>query len=212
MPSSTAGRKRDLIKSTMSVHRSPSGKSLSRSLRRGSILSKTVISEDEVLSKTGSEPALTVKSSDFSISSRDTLDNSREFTWRSGDLSGDFSGEISGAFSVASLRSKNREEELNIIDGSRRKTKHHQALSEFTIDKLKVDSIGLVGREKEVAELKGCFDRLMSKDVADVPGFKSLRSFTSTEFSSPLVLDQPKKELVFISGEKQRLDKDECTY
>ncbi|CAJ1964983.1 unnamed protein product [Cylindrotheca closterium] len=188
----------------MSV-RSSSGKPQSYSLRRGSALANTVISEDEVLSKSGTsedDAGFTFKSSDFSVSSRDTLNNSREFSWR---LEGG-SGDLSAAFSVgsaASLRSKNtREDELNIIDGSRRKPQHHQTISEFTIDKLKVDSIGLIGREKEVASLATCFERLMSKDFHDAPmsSMMSTRSFTSTECSTPLILDQPKKELVYISG------------
>ena len=177
----------------MSV-RSASGKSKTRPSRRGSALS--LISEDDTLSLgAGSEPGLTLKSSEFSVSSRTSnSNNSREFAWRSDEGS----GELSGAFSVASLRSKDRSEELTIISGSRKKPQH-QAIAELTINKLKVDSIGLIGREQEVEQLACCFERLMSTDFHDVPAGSTM-SFGSTEFSAPLVLNQPKKELVFISG------------
>ncbi|KAL3941790.1 MAG: hypothetical protein SGBAC_003906 [Bacillariaceae sp.] len=68
-------------------------------------------------------------------------------------------------------------------------------LAELTINKLKIHSMGLVGRSKEVATLKNCFSRMISQSEDD-----SANDMADAPPQNSLVQSHVKKELCFIRG------------
>jgi len=100
---------------------------------------------------------------------------------------------ISG-FSI-SIRSDPKQSELKLIASKRSSALSsrttQQVLSELTINKFDMKSVGLIGRDAEIATLKSCLERVMT-----APSDKNeARQGTQTTKTS-----QGHKELVFIKG------------
>ena len=110
-----------------------------------------------------------------------------------------------GSFMKPSLTQKSSE--LKLVRKSDGLSKAAQLrLSELTINKLKTQDLGLVGREYEAKELKACYDRMMNRlnKIEEEPeyiqeeGKSAPRNRKSYAARKSKVKGQ--KELVFISG------------
>eukprot|EP00980_Cylindrotheca_fusiformis_P027454 scaffold20461_cov117-Cylindrotheca_fusiformis.AAC.17 len=112
-------------------------------------------------------------------------------------ISDEFSQEVfkPSGFSRSSkaLRSTRKSSELKLVSTSSNIQKNNSILSGLTINKLNIDAIGLIGREREMEVLKSCYHRIMEDRKRIVPYGQS----TSTR---SLVQSDIHKELIFISG------------
>ncbi|KAL3941438.1 MAG: hypothetical protein SGBAC_004208 [Bacillariaceae sp.] len=98
---------------------------------------------------------------------------------------------------AATLRSSavlQESSEMMLVEKPSRSKKLAAArLEELTINKLKIHSIGLVGREKETEKLKSCLKSMMDQQAAEDNDETELNEETMT-------ISKVKKELVFIKG------------
>ncbi|CAJ1938940.1 unnamed protein product [Cylindrotheca closterium] len=84
--------------------------------------------------------------------------------------------------------------ELTIVERtSRIKKIADSRLSELTINKLKIQSIGLIGRETETERLRSCLRSMMDNQAAEDDDETEMNEDT-------IMISKVKKELVFIKG------------
>eukprot|EP00980_Cylindrotheca_fusiformis_P027450 scaffold20461_cov117-Cylindrotheca_fusiformis.AAC.13 len=103
-------------------------------------------------------------------------------------------GESSSASARTPLRVDLKSSELKIMSGSSSVRTNDSMLSDLTINKFNIQSMGLIGREREIDILKSCYHRMMEEEKGkSVPVDKSI----STQ---SLVQSNLHKELVFVSG------------
>lgn len=109
--------------------------------------------------------------------------------------------------SVAPIRDSRKSSELKLVRKSDGLSKAAQLrLSELTINKLKTQDMGLVGREQEAADLKSCYDSMMNKmnSIEEEPEYTQERGNTAPRnrksYAARKSKIQGQKELVFISG------------
>lgn len=88
---------------------------------------------------------------------------------------------------------RTKSSELKLMGRSSTIQSNSQMLSELTINKFDIKSLGLIGRENEIEALRSCYERMVDEKEDDVPHPEK----ASTQ---SLIQSQAHKELVFISG------------
>lgn len=104
---------------------------------------------------------------------------------------------MSEIFDSETLRTSQslRSSEMMVVEPtSRVKRLTETALQDFTINKLKIKSIGLVGREKETEVLRSCLKSMMDQEGAKDKGTDAVSD------SSNLVTSKVEKKVVFLKG------------
>lgn len=112
-----------------------------------------------------------------------------------------------GAASFMQPRDSRKSSELKLVRKSEGLSKAAQLrLSELTINKLKTQELGLVGREVEAQELKSCYSRMMNRlnRIEEEPEYVQQEGKTAPRNRKSYAARKSKvkgqKELVFISG------------
>eukprot|EP00980_Cylindrotheca_fusiformis_P027458 scaffold20461_cov117-Cylindrotheca_fusiformis.AAC.21 len=93
----------------------------------------------------------------------------------------------------SSLRVNSKSSELKLVPSSSRVRSNESMLSELTINKFNIKSMGLIGREREIKVLESSYDRMMEEKPEITPSNKSI-------IAQSLVQSNVQKELVFIRG------------
>eukprot|EP00980_Cylindrotheca_fusiformis_P012102 scaffold2923_cov121-Cylindrotheca_fusiformis.AAC.12 len=101
--------------------------------------------------------------------------------------------EASSSSFRTSWRNKAKSDELKIMPRSSNIPKNNSMLSELTINKFNIKSMGLIGREREIKLLKSCYERMTEKEKECAPYDQSISM-------QSLIHSTLHKELVFISG------------
>eukprot|EP00980_Cylindrotheca_fusiformis_P026080 scaffold15311_cov136-Cylindrotheca_fusiformis.AAC.2 len=91
----------------------------------------------------------------------------------------------------SSLRANLKSSELKLVSKSSAIQANNSMLSDLTINKFNIKSMGLIGREREIEILRSCYDRMMEKESEPYDQSISMQS---------LIQSNVHKELVFISG------------
>eukprot|EP00980_Cylindrotheca_fusiformis_P026018 scaffold15205_cov128-Cylindrotheca_fusiformis.AAC.3 len=143
--------------------------------------------------QSAAKDATTVASHISSGSFEDDGDISSHMFKSSGSLDSVLWEEKSSASIRSALRVKLKSSELKLVSKSSNIQSHNSMLSDLTINKFNIKSMGLIGREREIEILRSCFERLMEKERESGPYDQSI----STQ---SLIQSNAHKELVFISG------------
>eukprot|EP00980_Cylindrotheca_fusiformis_P025746 scaffold14558_cov137-Cylindrotheca_fusiformis.AAC.11 len=100
--------------------------------------------------------------------------------------------ETSSASLGSVLRVDSKSSELKLVSRSSNSQASNSMLSDLTINKINIKSMGLIGREREIETLKSCYHRMRNKEKENAPS-KSMPP-------QSLILSNVYKELVFIRG------------
>eukprot|EP00980_Cylindrotheca_fusiformis_P026016 scaffold15205_cov128-Cylindrotheca_fusiformis.AAC.1 len=114
----------------------------------------------------------------------------------SGSLGSVLLEEKSSASIRSTLRAKPKSSELKLVSKSSATQSHNSMLSDLTINKFNIKSMGLIGREREIEILRSCYER-MNEKTKERENAPQDQSISSSQF---LIQSNAPKELVFISG------------
>eukprot|EP00980_Cylindrotheca_fusiformis_P027453 scaffold20461_cov117-Cylindrotheca_fusiformis.AAC.16 len=156
---------------------------------------------------TADKDATSVASFNSSDSLKDDDEMSSEFSSEmlksSRSLNSVRLGETSSSTPRNSLRVNLKSSELKLVSSSASFSTNDSMLSDLTINKLNIESMGLIGREREIEVLKSCYHRMMEGEPESASADKSISTqplIQSSMSTQPLIQSHFVKELVFIRG------------
>eukprot|EP00980_Cylindrotheca_fusiformis_P012099 scaffold2923_cov121-Cylindrotheca_fusiformis.AAC.9 len=158
--------------------------------------------------------AATVASANTSNSFEDERITSNEFSLSKSSVGVLNSGVNWGAPSSSSgtsWRTKAKSDEFEIMPRSSNIPTNNSMLSELTINKFNIKSMGLIGREREIKVLKSCYGQMIKEEKERAPYDQSISEhlmekekqrtpYDQSIYAQSLIHSTLHKELVFISG------------